>query len=328
MRKKIGVILVLILLTVGAGFFFLSKPAMAQKIIWGVVFSQKHARDMGLDWKENYLAILDGLKAKNIKLAAHWDLLEPQRGVFDFSDLDWQLEQANRRGAKIMLVAGMKTPRWPECHIPEWAKNIGKSEQQEEILRMLETLANRYKNNLEISSWQVENEPLFAFGNCPWIDQNFLKKEAALMRTLDSGKRPIVISDSGEASWWFKAASIGDIVGITMYRRVFFHELQTYVTYPIPPAFYRLKTKLIGLIFKKPVICGELQVEPWAANQIYDGAAGDAKTMDIAQLKNNIVFAQRTGIDTFYLWGSEWWYWMKAKHGQPQYWEEIKTILK
>ena len=83
-------------------------------------------RIWGLDWKETYLALLDDLKVKNLKIAAHWDLIEPQDGVYDFADLDWQLEQARLHNAKVMLAIGMKTPRWPECHVPEWAKNIGK----------------------------------------------------------------------------------------------------------------------------------------------------------------------------------------------------------
>lgn len=331
MRKKIVVWVVAIILGLLTGGFYLYKPAMAKKITWGVAFSQKHAKDMGLDWKEAYLALLDDLQVKNIKLAAHWDLLEPSPGVYDFTDLDWQLDQAGQRDttvrdAKIMLAIGMKTPRWPECHIPAWAKGIGKEKQQAAILEMLSALIKRYGNEPAIASWQVENEPLFKFGDCPWIDKAFLAKEAALVRSLDTKNRPVVISDSGEGSWWFNIAKISDVVGVTMYRRVYFNEFKAYVTYPIPPAFYWFKAKIIGLFFKKPVICAELQAEPWAANQIYDGGDGDAKTMDVKQFNDNIVFAQSTGFDTFYLWGSEWWYWMKVKHNDSQYWEAAKKL--
>jgi len=77
-----------------------------------------------------------------------------------------------------MLSIGMKTPRWPECHLPQWAKNLAKSDQQDQILAMLSTIVQRYHNNSEITSWQVENEPLFRFGECPWIDEEFLKKKS------------------------------------------------------------------------------------------------------------------------------------------------------
>jgi len=327
MRKKYIAGLVLTILALATGFLYLFVPPMAKNITWGVVFSQKHSRDMGLDWKENYSALLDDLNVKDIKLAAHWDLIEPESGVYDFSDLDWQLEEAQKHDVKIMLALGMKTPRWPECHIPEWAKGLGKGVQQERILEMLETLVNRYGGNSGIASWHVENEPLFRFGECPWIDEDFLKKEVALVRSLDSGKRPVVISDSGEGSWWFRAAKVADIVGVTMYRRVYFDEFKLYATYPIPPAFYWLKAKIVGIFFNKPVVCVELQAEPWAANQLYDGGDGDAKTMTLAQFRENINFAKNTGFDKVYLWGNEWWYWMKVKHGQPEFWEEAKKIF-
>ncbi|GAI67698.1 unnamed protein product, partial [marine sediment metagenome] len=56
-----------------------------------VVFSQKHAELLELDWKETYLALLDDLEVKNIKLITYWDLLKPEEGEYNFEDLDWQI---------------------------------------------------------------------------------------------------------------------------------------------------------------------------------------------------------------------------------------------
>lgn len=309
-------------------FFYSYKTPKTKNIVWGVSFSQKHAKNMGLDWRDLYLALLDDLGAENIKLAAHWDLIESQPGVYDFSDLDWQMDEAAIRERKVMMAIGMKTPRWPECHVPEWAKGIGKEKQQEAILEMIEEIVLRYRGHDALALWQVENEPLFPFGECPWIDKEFLKKEAALVKSLDKQNNRVVISDSGEGSWWFEAARIGDIVGVTIYRKAYFDELKIYVDYPIPPAFYAVKAKIVDWIFKKPVICGELQAEPWVPDQVYDGADGDGKTMSLEQLRENIAFAENTGLDTFYLWGSEWWYWMKVEHSRPEFWEEVRIIFR
>ena len=49
--------------------------------------------------------------------------------------------------------------------------------------------------------------------------------------------------------------------------------------------------------------------------------------MNLEQFRKNIEFAQRTGLDTFYLWGGEWWYWLKEKQNQPEIWEEAKTLF-
>ena len=328
MRKKIIVAGVLILLLAGAlAVFYRWRAPEAENAVWGVSFSQKQAVALGLDWQAAYLAMLNDLGVKKIRIAAHWDLLEPQEGNYDFSDLDWQMDEAARAGAKTALAIGMKTPRWPECHLPEWAKTLDKERQQAAVLAMLEAAVVRYRNHPALESWQVENEPLFPFGECPWRDEKFLQKEIALVKSLDGNKRPVVISDSGEGSWWFNAANAGDVAGITMYRRVYFSEFGIYVDYPLPPAFYALKAKLVDLLFGKRVVCVELQAEPWAIGQKYDGAANDAETMDIGRFRKNVAFAQNTGLDEFYLWGGEWWYWMKTKKNHPEFWEEAKALF-
>ena len=108
-------ILILFLLIVS--FFFIGNSPRPEKITWGINFSQKHAENLGLNWKETYLALLDDLKVKNIKLITHWDLIEPNKDDYRFEDLDWQIKKAEDYNAKILLVIGMKTGRWPECHI-------------------------------------------------------------------------------------------------------------------------------------------------------------------------------------------------------------------
>src|SRR5665647_2108102 len=88
----------------------------------GVTFSYRYAQDIGLNWQETFTAILDDLKIKKIRIPIYWDLTEPKDGTYDFSAVDWQLQEAAKRNADIILVVGQKVPRWPECAIPEWAK--------------------------------------------------------------------------------------------------------------------------------------------------------------------------------------------------------------
>jgi len=309
-------------------YLCVGKPPIAKETTWGVNFSQKHAKLLKLEWKEAYLALLDDLKVKNIKVAAHWDLLEPEDGNFYFEDLDWQINEAEKRGAKILLAIGMKTPRWPECHMPEWAKNLGKEKQQEKILEMLQNIVLRYKDSPTIKYWQVENEPFFPFGDCQWVDKSFLREEVNLVKSLDILKRPVIISDSGEGSLWISAARFGDIVGTTMYKKVWFRQLGIYIYYPTPPSFFWKKAQLIRKIFKKDVMVVELQAEPWGPKLLYDSPLEEQKkTMDLEQFKTNIDFARRTGLKEFYLWGSEWWFWMKKSQNDSQIWDEAKNLF-
>ena len=341
-------------------YFFVGRAPVQKNITWGVNFSQMQVEFLKLDWKKTYLAILEDLGARRIKLITNWDWVEgtaPQKSAegdvktrgaisekkfapspkkrgneihtYFFNDIDWQIQQAESHGASIMYVVGMKTGRWPECHIPAWAVGLSKQEQQDAILNYIEQVVTRYKGSKAIVAWQAENEPLFKFGQCPWYDKEFLKKEVALIKSLDPN-RPVMVSDSGEQSFWFEAANIGDVVGTTMYRKVWIGPpwLGFYYSYPIPPVLYWRKAELVRRIFHKKVINVELQAEPWANKAFYDLPLEEqAKTMDLEKFKANVAYAKQTGLDTFYFWGTEWWFWLKEQKNQPQIWDYAREIF-
>jgi len=286
------------------------------------------AERLGLDWKETYLAIINDLGAKNIKLLINWDWVEGKNNDYFFDDIDWQVKQAEEKGVNLIMVIGMKTGRWSECHLPVWAQGLSKEERENQALNYLQEMVLRYGESSAIIAWQVENEPFFAFGECPKTDINFLKKEVELVKLLDRQKRPVIISDTGEFSLWLKAAKIGDIVGTTMYKRVWSKELHIYFYAPFPPLFYWLKAQLVKALSDKEVQCVELQAEPWGPVLLYNLPIEEQqKSMDLEKFKYNINFAKKTGLDTFYLWGTEWMYQMKTKYNQPEIWEEVKKLF-
>jgi len=113
-----------------------------------------------------------------------------------------------------------------------------------------------------------------------------------------------------------------------MYRKVWSTQFKTYLNYPFPPVFYWRKAEIIRKIFNKKVICVELQAEPWGPELLYSSPLGEQeKTMNPEQFQKNIEFAKKTGFDEFYLWGSEWWYWMKEKQNKPEIWNEAKKLF-
>ena len=279
----LGIIGIIILLFFA--WLFIGKAPVSENIIWGVAFSQKQSQDLGLDWKENYLAILDDLKIDHLKIIAYWDLIEPQNDDYYFNDLDFQIEEAEKRDAQLVFTLGRKVPRWPECHIPEWAKGLDKKEQEQAVLDVIEETVLRYRDSDSIWAWQIENEPFFNFGECPEITEDFLRKEVELVRFLDQEDRPIIISDSGSNRFWFKVARMGDIVSFSLYRKVWFNEFNNYVKYPFPPVFYWRKAQIIDKVFDKEVICGELQAEPWGSTLIpYLPFEEHKETMDLEKL--------------------------------------------
>lgn len=319
--KKRYIFLIIILLLVGALAYLGRQTADPNRpITWGATFEKDFAQKLGLNWRAAYLALFDDLEMKNIRLAARWPDIEPQEGKYNFADLDWQIEQAAKRGAKIILAVGFKLPRWPECHMPDWV-----GDKKPALLKYIETTVNRYKNEPAITTWEVENEPFLSFGECPALDADLLDQEIALVKKLDN--RSILITDSGELSLWVRAAKRGDIFGTTMYRWVWNKFLGSY-KYPLPPSFFRAKERIARLFVgqEKPFIVIELQGEPWTHKQIYEISVEEQLAlMPLAEFNETIDYAKQTGFSDYYLWGVEWWYYLKEK-GQGEYWERVKEL--
>ena len=328
MNKILWIILIILILIISliCVFLFTGKKAQAENIAWGVNFSPKQASDLGLNPKEAYIKILDDLKADHIKLAVHWDYIEKEKDSFNMTDFDFYMDEAQKRGVKVILAIGMKTPRWPEYHLPNWIEELSKEGQQKEILEMLTFVTNRYKDYSNLIAWQVENEPFFNYGNGPWKDNDFFKKEIELVREIDNFHK-IIVTDSGEMSFWFKAAKMGDVVGITMYTRVWSEPIKTDFYYPLPSISYGKKADLVKALFNKEVWCLELQAEPWGKELIQNSTLEEQlKSMDIERLKYNIEYAKKTGLDTFYFWGAEWWYYLQEEHNDKSFVEEAQKI--
>ncbi len=310
-----------------------NSAPLAAASVWGVDFSQSQAEYLKLDWKELYSSIISDLGAKDIKLHVNWDWVEGDKGNYFFNDVDWQIQQAEKNNAKIIFVLGMKTGRWPECHMPAWTQGLAKADTQAALLDYLTAAVTRYKGSKAVAYWQVENEPKLKFGTCPsWYYDNgdFLKKEVALVRELDPS-RQIIISDTGELSDWTRVAKLADIVGITMYRNAWTKVTETYgfATYSFKtPSYYSKKADNIEKTYGKKVICIELQAEPWAGGPLASAPlAEQLKSMNLEMFKEDVAFAEATGLDKFYFWGVEWWYWMATKQNHPEIWNEAKALF-
>jgi hypothetical protein len=332
MKLKRKIFLVVLLVIVAGFLFLIRKPAGLVgdpgDIKWGVAFSKPFANEMGLDWRENYLAILDDLGAKSIRLPIYWQDVESEEGKYNFDDYDWMIEEAQKRNVELILVIGRKLPRWPECHSPFWADGLSEQEKQEKILAVMEKEVERFRDIPNLYLWQVDNEPFLPFGECTTTNKDFLDQEVAKVREIDPNHK-IMVTDSGELSIWVRAAKRADIFGTTMYR-VIYKDSLGYFKYPLPPKFFWMKANIVHLLYPgKPIVVSELQAEPWGPKLIYDLALDEQeKSMSLNQFHENIEYARAVGFPENYLWGAEWWYWLKTKHDRPEFWEAAKDILK
>lgn len=325
---KTGLVILLVFIL---GLFLLSLDLATRTgdPIYGVSFSRFHADELNLDWEQTYLAILNELKVKHFRFSAHWPLTEPEEGRYNFKELDLQIEEAKKHDASVILAVGRRLPGWPECHEPEWAKDLAKDEKQEKLLKYIETTVNRYKNHTNVIYWQVENEPFLTFFSqeaCGELDPEFLDKEIALVKQLDPS-RPILVTDSGEFGAWHEAYRRGDAFGTTMYLYIWNRIIGPF-RYPITPAFFRIKSNIMRILFgSKPKMVIELSNEPWLLRPIVDTPLNvQLDRMDINKFNEILDFSSKTGFNRFYLWGVEWWYWMKLQ-GHDEFWDRSKGLF-
>ena len=310
-------------------FFVLSLEPAPGRITYGVSFSRFHSDELNLDWRQTYLALLNDLGVRNFRFSAHWSLTEPENNKFNFSELDYQMDQARAKNASVILAVGRRLPGWPECHEPEWALNLSKTEKQKEILEYVEKVVTRYKNYPNILYWQVENESFLTFFSrsaCGELDKDFLDRETALVKSLDPA-REILLTDSGEFGTWLSAYHRSDVFGTSLYLYIWNRRLGP-IRYPITPAFFKIKHNLVRLFLEdKPAMIIELSSEPWLLAPItHTPLEVQFERMGLDKFNNMIDFSSKTGFDRIYLWGAEWWYWLKL-NGHPEHWNRAQELF-
>ena len=233
-------------------------------------------------------------------------------------------------GADIVFGVGRRLPRWPECHVPDWAQGLSWEEQKDEIREYVEAVVLRYKESPAIRYWQVENEPylsVFANEHCGDLDEEFLEEEIALVRSLDSS-RPILVTDSGNLGTWTGAYRNGDAFGTSVYVHFWTPELGQFRTV-LPPWFYRIKENVVALFYgEKETFLIELSAEPWFLEPI---TAVDVEVqygrMNVEKFNEIIEYARDTRYEKQYLWGGEWWYWLKMR-GHEEMWERGQELFR
>lgn len=294
---------------------------------WGATFSPAYATYLGLNWQEVFTAAQTDLGITKWRIPVQWNDVELQPDNYDFSQLDWLLQQAESKNNQVILAIGRRTPRWPECHDPAWLQFLTKDQQNERVLSFVSVLVQRYRDSKVITAWQVENEMnLEIFGKCPSTNMELFKKEVGLVRALDSSRR-IITTASGELSRWGTLVKLVDELGVSLYRLTY-NQWWGYFSYPYPAWFYKLRAALVQRQLNKPIFISELQMEPWGRLALGDlPVAEQLKTMSVKQGQLTLKVAKQTGLSPVYLWGVEWWYWLKVKHQYPDWWELMKNTI-
>ena len=291
----------------------------------GVSFSIKYARELGLNPKACLQAALKELGVRRLRLMSYWDLHEPSPGVYDFRELDWQFDLAEKYKAQISLAIGLRQPRWPETHWPVWARHMNSEQWQDRLYKYLETVVRRYKARPCLESWQLENEAMLkSFGLNGDFDRSRLRKEMNIVKSSDK-KHPVIMTMSDSWGLPFRKPW-PDLFGISLYRRLY--GKGKYRFSRRGPGFYKLRGALIRTVTGRNVFIHELQTEPWGPKATSELSTVEQRiTMNEELLIQNIDYALRTGLLPTYLWGAEWWFWLLTKHKDDRLWRVAKKVF-
>jgi hypothetical protein len=95
-----------------------------------------------------------------------------------------------------------------------------------------------------------------------------------------------------------------------------------------PYWLYRAKGGLLKILNgNKPLVIIELQAEPWTTKGIVNTPVEEQfRTMSIKKFEKMLEVGEAVGFNPQYLWGVEWWYWIK-QNGHPEFWEKAKQLM-
>jgi hypothetical protein len=333
-QKIVCLFLALIMLLVGTmygiGRWYIASEA-GKDFKFGATFISDYAEYFDLEPKQTMQAMIDDLNIRHYRLVSYWDKVEPRPGVYDFSDLDWQFQKVEAVKGTVSLSIGLRQPRWPECHMPEWAKSQPKSVWYPQLKTFMDKVIERYKGSPSLESYQLENEYfLKAFGECTDFSRDRLVDEFNFVKQKDP-KHPVIISRSNNALGLPIGKPTPDEFGVSVYKRVWDRTItKRYFEYPFPAWFYAFLAGAGKLATGKDLIIHELQTEPWGPDKGIKeiSIAEQNKSLDGKRLKDRIAYGKATGMREIDLWGVEMWYWRKVKLNDPSLWEAGKAAIR
>ena len=296
----------------------------------GVTYIADYSRYFGLDPKETMLALRDDMGFKRFRLVSYWKNIEPENGKYDFSELDWQFDQVEAVGGEVSLAIGLRQPRWPECHFPNWiSAHDDEAKWKSELYEYMEAVVNHFKERKSLVSYQLENEYfLGVFGECPPSERPRLIEEFDLVKKTDPD-HPIILSLANNYFGIPTGEPRADQFGVSVYKRVWDKTVtKRYFEYPFTPLYYAYRAGLTEIFTGRDSMLHELQAEPWTPVGVKDASIAEQnKSMDVERLKSRVAYGIETGFRDIDLWGGEWWYWRKVKLNDPSLWNAVKESL-
>jgi hypothetical protein len=326
----------------------------AEMLRIGLTFSPREAIYRDLSWRQTFHAALEAAPAL-LRIGAYWNEIEPLPGAYDFSTLDWLLDQASARGQQVLLTVGMKAPRWPEYYLPRWLASQLQVADEAQVsddpqLRvatraLLTATVEHVRERSVVVAWQVENEPLDPAGPHRWrIGADYLAEEVALVRALDPQHRPIIVNTfietqplaalpGARAGLWARtqqALALADVLGLDVYpsRTLRLAGAELTVTWP---AF--LWAGVLADLHQAAAAHGkdawivEAQAEPWRSGGRVPPPAWPGASVGPWSVAPVLSEFAAAGFRTVLLWGVEHWEARRSQDQDASWWTAVTRLL-
>ena len=324
-----------------------SKASLLRSPVIGTTFSQLQCGYMGLDYQQTFREIC-ALGFDRIRLCSYWNEIEPIDNQFDFTRLDWLLEQSDRAGIEVILTVGMKAPRWPEFHFPDWVKakydTSGHPEPVDRMaeladrgLRFTQTVVNHTRQSSAVKYWQVENEPFTRLDITAgrFLSYDFVRREVELVRSLMLPGQKLAMTNAislpqgnlkEDDRAFQESINLADAVGINVYTRVPAGNSPFYLQ-PFPIYWRKLQNWQQQLVDRdREAWVAEAQAEPWEPNQLVATNKLEHPSSSPRQATQLVSTLSKLGYGTVMLWGCEYWYWQKQQ-GATQWWSAMQKLI-
>src|ERR1019366_6279694 len=98
-HKIVSVIVIILAICFGsmygiARWYIASQSSSPLQL--GVSFIPDYARSLGLNPEQTMSALINQLVIKHFRLTSYWSDIEPTKGNYNFSQLDWDFAQADK----------------------------------------------------------------------------------------------------------------------------------------------------------------------------------------------------------------------------------------
>lgn len=307
-----------------------------ERLTLGTTFSQLQCKYLQLDHTKALSEIVK-LPFHTIRVCAYWNEIENKKNEYDYRTIDRVIEEVVNANKKIILAVGMKAPRWPEFHLPQWAKDEAQSEKvYEQCSKFTRNILQRYRDIPNITHLQIENEPLnkMPITENKAVDKDFLCNQVNEARSLKRPDQKILATTAINIfpySLGFKynsafefCVSIADAIGVNVYTKI-----GTPVGYiqPFPFFWWKLaQWQQEAQQSHTETWITEAQSEPWEHGSAVHTSKAVFPSASPERTEKLVDKLSQLGYKNILLWGCEYWYWQK-QNGRSEWWNAMSTLL-